>query len=77
MEVESRLTYALDKSLLRLLNISNMLKMCPSTSFMMSSLAQLSAAFSVLLAAATHFTQTIFQHNKQLPQVNFAGKFWV
>ena len=77
MEVERRLTYAFDKSLLRLLNISNILKMCPSTLFIMSSLAQRSAAFSVLLAAVTHFTQTIFQHDKLSPQINFAGQFWV
>ena len=72
MEVERRPTYALDKNfrflknnLLHLLHISSILKMCLASSFMMSSsLAQLSAAFSVLLAAITHFTLAFFQHNK-------------
>ena len=55
----------LKKNLLRLLHISSMLKMCLSSSFIMSSsLAQLSAAFAVLLAAITHFTLTFFQHNE-------------
>ena len=38
-----------------------------SAFIMLSSSAQLSAAFSVLPVAFTHFTQTFFQHNKQTP----------
>ena len=57
---------------------SNILKICLSSSLiMLSSLAQLSAAFSVLLLAVTNFTQTVFQHNKQIPQVTFSGQFRV
>ena len=55
-----------------------MLKMCLSSSFIMSSsLAQLSAAFSVLLAAITHFTLAFFQRNKHSLRVTFAGQFLV
>ena len=63
-------TYTFDKNfgflkrnLLRLLHISSILKMCLSSSFIMSSsLPRLLAAFSVLLAAITHFTIAFFQH---------------
>ena len=49
-----------------------------SSSFMMSSsLAQLSAAFSVLLAAITHFTLALFQRNKHSQGVTFVGQFLV
>ena len=49
-----------------------------SSSFIMSSsLAQLSAAFSVLLAAITHFTLVFFQPSKHLQRVTFTGQFWV
>ena len=52
--------------------------MCLSSSFIMSSsLAQLSAAFSVLLAAITHFTLAFFQRNKHSQRVTFAGQFLV
>ena len=52
--------------------------MCLSSSFIMSSsLAQLSAAFSVLLAAITHFTLVFFQRNKHSQGVTFVGQFWV
>ena len=44
---------------------------------MTSSLAQLSAEFSVLLAAITHFTLAFFQHNKHSQRVTFAGQFLV
>ena len=55
-----------------------MLKMCLSSSFIMSSsLVQLSAAFSVLLAAITHFTLAFFQRKKKSQRVTFAGQFWV
>ena len=68
----------LKRNVLRLLHISSILKMCLSSSFiMLSSLAQLSAAFSVLLAAITYFTQTFFQHNKHSQRVTFAGQFLV
>ena len=84
MEVDRRLTYALDKNfnflkknLLRLLHISSILKACLSSSFITSSsLAQLSAAFSVLLAAITKFDTSIFQQNKPSQRVTFAGQFW-
>ena len=47
----------LKKNLLWLLNISNTIKMSLSSLIIMSlSSAQLSAAFSMLLAAITHFT---------------------
>ena len=50
--------------------------MCLSSSFVMSSsLAQLSSAFSVLLAAITHFTLAFFQRNKHSLRVTFAGQF--
>ena len=85
MDAERRPTYALDKNfnvlknnLLRLSNISSMLKMCLSSSFIVSSsLVQLSAAFSVLLAAITHVTLAFFQRNKHSKRVTFAGKFLV
>ena len=85
MEVERRPIYALDKNFsflkkntLRLLSISNILKMCLLSSFIMSSSStQLSAAFSVLLVAITHFMQTFFKHNKQSPLVTFAGQFYI
>ena len=55
-----------------------MLEMCLSSSFIMSSsLAQLSATFSVLLAAITHFTLAFFQRNKHSQRVTFAGQFLV
>ena len=68
MEVERRLTCTLDKNfsflkknLLRLLHISQLLKMYLSSSLIISSSsAELPAAFSMLLAAITHFTQTFF-----------------
>ena len=44
---------------------------------MTSSLVQLSAEFSVLLAAITHFTIAFFQHNKHSQRVNFSGQFLV
>ena len=44
---------------------------------MTSSLAQLSAEFSVLLAAITHFTIAFFQHNKHSQRVTFSGQFLV
>ena len=44
---------------------------------MLSSSAQLSAGFSVLLEIINHFTQAFCQHNKQSPQVTFAGQFWI
>ena len=44
---------------------------------MTSSLAQLSAEFSVLLAAITHFTIAFFQHNKYSQRVTFSGQFLV
>ena len=51
---------------------SNIVKMCLSSSFIVSSsLTQLSAVISVLLAAITHFTQTFVQHNKLSLQVSF------
>ena len=62
----------LKKNLLRLLrlHISSILKMCLSPSFIMSSsLAQLSSALSVLLAAIAHFTLAFFQHNKHSQRV--------
>ena len=66
----------LKNNLLRLLHISSMLKMCLSSSFIMSSsLAQLSAAFSVLLAAITHSTLAFFQRNKHSQRVTFAEQF--
>ena len=50
--------------------------MCLSFSFLMSSSwTQLSAVFSMLLVAITHFTQTLFQLNKLTPRVTFAGQF--
>ena len=53
-----------------------MLEMCLSSSFVMSSsLAQLSSAFSVPLAAITHFTLAFFQRNKHSLRVTFAGQF--
>ena len=75
MEVERKPTYALDKNFSvlkknfsRLLHISNILKMCPSSWFIISSSpSQLSAVFSMLLAGITHFKQIFFQHNRQLP----------
>ena len=68
----------LKKNLLRLLHISSILKMYLSSSFTMSSsLAQLSAAFSLLLVAFTHLTIAFFQHNKHSRRVTFAGQFWV
>ena len=68
----------LKQNLLRLLHISSTLKMYLSSLFIMSSsLAQLSAAFSVLLAAITHFTLAFFQRNKHSKRVTFAGQFWV
>ena len=64
------------KNLLHLLHISSMLKMCLSSAFRMSSsLAQLSAAFSVLLAAITYFTLAFFQRNKHSQRVTFARQF--
>ena len=55
-----------------------MLKMCLSSSFILSSsLAQLSAAFSVLLAALTHSTLAFFQRNKHSQRVTFAEQFLV
>ena len=55
-----------------------MLEMCLSSSFIMSSsLAQLSSAFSVLLAAITHFTLAFFQRNKHSLRVTFPGQFLV
>ena len=66
------------QNLLHLLHISSMLKMCLSSSFIMSSsLAKLSAAFSVLLAAITHFTLAFLQRNKHSQGVTFVGQFWV
>ena len=44
---------------------------------MTSSLAQLSAEFSVLLAAITHFTIAFFQHIKHSQRVTFSGQFLV
>ena len=44
---------------------------------MSSSLTQLSAAFSVLLAAIMHFTLGFFQRNKHSQRVTFAGQFLV
>ena len=44
---------------------------------MSTSLAQLSAEFSVLLAAITHFTIAFFQHNKHSQRVTFSGQFLV
>ena len=85
MDAERRPTYALDNNfnvlknnLLRLSNIASMLKMCLSSSFIVSSsLVQLSAAFSVLLAAITHFRLAFFQRNKHSKRVTFAGQFLV
>ena len=82
MEVERRPTYALGKNfsclkknILRSLHISSILKMCLSSSFIMSlSLAQLPAAFSVLLAAITYFTLAFFRHNKHSQRVTFVGQ---
>ena len=52
--------------------------MCLSSAFRMSSsLAQLTAPFSVLLAAITHFTLAFFQRNKHSQGVTFAGQFLV
>ena len=52
--------------------------MCLSSSFIMSSsLTQLSAAFSVLLAAIMHFTLGFCQRNKHSQRVTFAGQFLV
>ena len=52
--------------------------MCLSSAFIMSSsLVQLSAAFSVLLAALTHFTLAFFQRSNHSQRVTFAGQFWV
>ena len=70
----------LNKNLLHLLHISSILKMCLSSSFIMSSsLAQLSATFSVLLAAITHFTLAFFSttniHNELLSPDN-SGSGW-
>ena len=87
MEVERRLTYALDKNfnflkknLLRLLHTSSILKMCLSTLFIMpSSLSQLSAAFSVLLASITHFTLAFFNTTKihnELVSPDNSGSGW-
>ena len=68
----------LKQNLLRLLHISSTLKMYLSSLFIMSSsFAQLRAAFSVLLAAITHFTLAFFQRNKHSKRVTFAGQFWV
>ena len=47
-----------------------------SASIMSSSLAQLTAAFSVRLAAIAHFTLACFQRNKN-SRVTFAGQFLV
>ena len=76
---------ALDKNfsflkinLLPLLHISSILKICLLSSFIMSSsLAELSAGFSVLLEAITHFTIAFFQHNKHSQRVTFVRQFWV
>ena len=60
----------LKQNLLRLLHISSTLDMYLSSLFIISSsLAQLSAAFSVLLAAITHFTLAFFQRNKHSKRV--------
>ena len=69
----------LKKHLLRLLHMSSMPKLCLSSAFIMSSsLAQLSAAaFSVLLAAITHFTLAFFQRNKHSQRITFPGQFLV
>ena len=68
----------LKQNLLHLLHISSMLKVCLSSLFiMLSSLAKLSAAFSVLLATITHFTLAFFQRNKHSQRVTFAGQFLV
>ena len=48
-----------------------------SASIMSSSLAQLTAAFSVLLAAIMHFTLAFFQRSKHSQRVTFAGQFLV
>ena len=48
-----------------------------SASIMSSSLAQLTAAFSVLLAAIMHFTLAFFQRNKHSQRVTFSGQFLV
>ena len=71
MDVERTPTYGLDKNF-------NFLKqnLLSSLFIMSSSLAQLSAAFSVLLAAITHFTLAFFQRNKH-SRVTFAGQFLV
>ena len=52
-----------------------MLEMGLSSAFIMSSsLAQLSDAFSVFLAAITHFTLAFFQRNKNSQRFTFAGQ---
>ena len=52
--------------------------MClPSSFIMSSSLAQLSATFSALLAAITHLTLAFFQCNKHSQRITFAGQFLV
>ena len=62
----------LKQNLFRLLHISSTLKMYVSSLFIMSSsLAQLSAAFSVLLAAITHFTLAFCQCNKHSNETSY------
>ena len=52
--------------------------MCLSSAFIMSSsLAQLTAAFTVFFAAIMHFTLAFFQRNKRSQRVTFAGQFLV
>ena len=52
--------------------------MClPSSFIMSSSLAQLSATFSVLLAAITHLMLAFFQRSKHSQRVTFARQFLV
>ena len=67
------------KNLLCLLHISSILRMCLSSSPIMSSLAQLSAAFSVLLAGITHFRLAFFSTTNihhELPSPDNSQSGW-
>ena len=88
MEVDREPTFTLDKKALSFRErsyyvyyiFSNILKMCLSSSFIMSSSsAQLSPVLSVLLAAITHFSQTFFNitnSNHELLSPDSSGFGW-